>query len=319
MCKFNFIVVLFLLSITISAQSQVTSSEGIVAVKTANVYSGPDTKSTKLRTLNENIQVKILQEQGDWYFISVKGKTGWTEKSNIKLIFRTEEPQINKDETAIKEKPSEQKRPEQINTELPPKVVNPEQDREDSKTYFGKTHYFSPYTFGIKGGINNSQLTGVDAPDNTESRVGFCAGAFFIYRLYKGLGLQGELLYNQKGYVIGDSTSNLDYVSVPVLMRYTLEFGNINPFINAGIEISYLANAGLVTPDKTYVYDDLKKFDTGLAVGGGIGYNLTGISSIILDVRYVIGLSTIHDKTVHDTDELDLKLNVMSITLCFTF
>ncbi len=315
MGRFYYFVILILSVAIVTVYSQVNSGEGIISVKMASVYSKPDTKSKKLRSLSQNIQIKILKIQGDWYYIEAQGKEGWTEKSNIKLIFRTEE---DKTESQLKEKPAEQKKTETIKTEPAPKVVASKR-KDESKSYFSQSSYFSPYTFGIKAGINNAQVVGNDVPDNADSRMGFCAGGFFIYRLYKGLGLQGEILYNQKGYIQGDSTSKIDYISLPILLRYTLELGNINPFINAGIELSYNTNKGLVTPDETYVYDDINEFDSGLAFGGGIGYNLTGISSLILDIRYIMGMSTIHDKSVHDVEELDIKNNVLSITIGYTF
>ncbi|MFH1050545.1 MAG: porin family protein [bacterium] len=318
MGKFNFIIILLLLSAVISAQSQVTSNEGVVGVKMASVYDKPDKKSKKLRSLSQNIQVKILKTQGDWYYIEAQEKEGWTEKSNIKLIIRTEESQTKNSEAPIKEKPVEQKKPERIKNEPPP-TVPITKPKEENRTYLGQTHLFSPYMFGIKAGINIAKIDGNDVPSNADSRMGLTAGGFFVYRFGKGFGLQGEILYNQKGYVQGDSTSKIDYVSVPILIRYTLESGKLNPFINAGIELSYNTNKGLVTPDETYVYDDIKEFDSGLAFGGGIEYDLTGISYLILDIRYVMGLSTFHDKSVHDVEELDIKNNVLSITLGYTF
>jgi opacity protein-like surface antigen len=297
-----FLVLLFLLSYV--SHSQNMSAEGLVSVKIANVYEKPDVKSKKLRSLSQNIHVNVLMTQGDWYFIEAQGKEGWIKKSDVKLIIKTEAP-------------SEQRQPEQIKTTEPPKVI--EQKPRQEKSYFNETNYFSPYTYGVKAGLNISSVQGDDIPISMDARKGFCAGVFFIYRLSGGFGLQGELLYNQKGFVQSDSTSKIDYVSLPILLRYTFDIGKISPFVNAGAEFSYNTNKGLKTADNTYVYDDIKPFDVGLSFGLGAGYNLTGISSLILDIRYTMGLSTIHDKTVHNTEELDLKNSVLSITFGYTF
>lgn len=304
MAKIFYLSLILILTIYFVSSSQNLSSEGLVSVKLANVYEKPDVKSKKLRTLSENIHVNVLMTQDNWYYIEAQGKTGWIKKSDVKLIIKTEPP-------------AQQKPPEQIKTEQPPKVTEAKPKQE--KSYFSETQFFSPYTFGVKFGLNVASVLGDDIPISMDSRKSFCAGAFFIYRLAGNLGLQGELLYNQKGFVQSDSTSKIDYISLPITLRNYFDFGKVFIFINAGLEFSYLINKGLVTKNETYVYDDIKEFDYGPTLSAGLQYNLTGISSLLFDVRYTKGFSTIHDKTVHNTEELDMKNSCLSITLGYTF
>jgi len=282
-------------------------NQGIVTGQLVPVYEQADVKSKKLMTLSKNIKFTILKQQKGWYYIKVNNKSGWIENTGTVEVV---EEKLKKD---VEEIPVETQEKEEEGTVI---IYN----KNESNNYDNDRQEINqPLRIGVRIGANLSKVTGIDAPSTVENRFGITGGGLIILNLYKGLCLHGELLYNQKGFIQGDTISKIDYFSLPILLGYHFNFGKISPYVNAGIELSYNINKGLVTPDETYVYDDIKQFDTGITFGAGLGYYINSKNSIILDLRYIMGISTIHDKTVHDVEEMDLKNNVISFSIGYIF
>lgn len=146
--------------------------------------------------------------------------------------------------------------------------------------------------FGVKGGINMSNLYQSDA-DDENMLVGFNAGLYAKLPITDNIAFQPELLYTTKGskldYDNGSAKIRLDYIELPLLFKFNLT-QNFN--IHAGGYASYLVNSkvsndGIVDFD-TNVTDDLERFDAGLAAGVGVDFN-----PISVGLRYNYGLTTI--------------------------
>ena len=277
------------------------SRQGIITGKLVPVYEQPDVNSKKLMTLSKNIKFTILKQQQGWYYIKVNNKNGWIENNDTEVINSV--PEEN-----VKQVPIEPKETEDEITITKPKTYEKDNSGDSPRI-----------NFGFRLGANISNVTGNDIPSTADSRLGLTAGGLMKYNLFRGIFLQTEILYNQKGFTQGDTSSNLDYISVPLLIGYSLNFGKISANANAGLELSYILNKGFVTPDETFVYDDVKSFDTGIAFGAGLGYYINSKNQIICDFRYIMGISTIHDKTIHDVEEMDIINNVLSFSIGYTF
>src|SRR3954462_3769554 len=80
--------------------------------------------------------------------------------------------------------------------------------------------------WGVKGGVNLATFRAdVDAGD-FGYRIGLIGGAFYTFALGDRVDIQPEALYSQQGATVdaagGSGTAKLDYLSVPVLVRYRL-------------------------------------------------------------------------------------------------
>lgn len=152
---------------------------------------------------------------------------------------------------------------------------------------------------GIKLGANFSNIT--DA-SNFESKTGFVAGAFLGIKLNDNFAIQPELLYSQQGAKLDAGDFNLNYVNVPVIIKYYLiqgfniqvgpQFGfvvddNIGDAIGEGIETNSFDTAGVV----------------------GVGYDFP--MGLRLDARYNFGLTEVADGGG--------KNSVVSLALGFSF
>ena len=137
-------------------------------------------------------------------------------------------------------------------------------------------------SLGIKAGANfaNTNISG------SESITALHAGAYGLFK-FANLGVQPEILFSKQGSSLaGSSEINLDYVNIPVMVKFYLPAG-LN--LQAGPQFGVLLNAedgnGV---DKS---NGFKSSDLSAALGAGwdapFGLQFTA--------RYVLGLSNIDD------------------------
>jgi len=136
---------------------------------------------------------------------------------------------------------------------------------------------------GIKAGANfaNQSITDI----STDTKTGFHGGAYLILAFSEKWGIQPELLYSSQGAELPSSTSEFDYMSIPVLLRW-------KPIsvlsIEAGPQFSKLVGAKI---DGADVQDEFKNSDFGLAVGATVHLPL-GLNA---GLRYVWGFTDVNE------------------------
>jgi outer membrane protein with beta-barrel domain len=158
----------------------------------------------------------------------------------------------------------------------------------------------NPVRFGIKGGLNFSNLYTHDA-DHTKMRTGFNAGLFAKLPLTNYLAVQPEIYYTSKGAevtynsIFADGTAgfHLNYIEVPLMI-----VGNITENFNvqAGPYASFLisgkakneSNVTLFDFEENLNTDDYNTFEAGLAIGAGLDFK-----AVSLGLRYNHGLTNV--------------------------
>ncbi|MBC8089303.1 MAG: PorT family protein [Phycisphaerae bacterium] len=176
--------------------------------------------------------------------------------------------------------------------------------------------------FGIMAGATFSNLRSSEDLD-LERRNGTIFGATLQLPLGAKIALQPELLFLNKGAKFRDPIGNqgnnqsvrLDYLEIPVLLRYDFSREVIGPHIYAGPSIGFNLNcqvqfggngaeAGATTDCGN---DDFKPktLDYGLTVGAGVDLNLGGLA-LTTGVRYGLGLADIRND---DSDEFQSRVN----------
>ena len=169
-------------------------------------------------------------------------------------------------------------------------------------------------TVGLRAGLNTSFWTGTDAAD-TDPRLGFTGGLAARYAVSPSLGIQGEVLYSQKGVQEPEiGTYKLDAVDIPVLVRVGVP---LSPFADAGV----FAGPTVSIPVKsTFDYEgDALSADldakTGVGVTVGADYYAGPVG---VDLRYTAGLTDVFDPDIPAT-YIDVKNQVFSVTLGYRF
>lgn len=176
---------------------------------------------------------------------------------------------------------------------------------------------------GFKGGVNLGDFSGDDAPDNSSTRTGFSGGAFYGIGINEQFGVRGEVNYVQKGSEgavqtedgdIHDGTYKLDYVEIPLLFVADFPAGDKFAFsIFAGPTFAFNTTAEVEVPahNATESLDNIKGFEFGAAIGGGIEYMLSSFS-IIADLRYSLGASSVADDAGESIDIKNTGIGVMA-------
>lgn len=189
------------------------------------------------------------------------------------------------------------------------------------------TGSFAQMQIGLKLGGNIANLTGDDA-GNPDSKVAFAFGGFFAYQLSSLFVVQPEVYYTMKGAkdklsISGtdiDITITLNYIEIPVLAKLLIPVkgSNINPSIFAGpfvgINTTAKSKAEYSGGSEEADIEDIKSTEFGLQFGGGVGFNM-GKNKLGVDIRYILGLTTIDDSA----EETDVKNGVINFNLYYSF
>ena len=191
-------------------------------------------------------------------------------------------------------------------------------------------------SFGVKGGLNLSTIVGdhYDIPEGgVETITGFCGGGFIVYRLNDMFSIQAEGVYSMKGMKWETATTingipatckyqwNLDYIEIPLLMKYSFQTKkSIIPVIFVGPCFSFNLSAKDKVDcegrsDGSYVWqtgegelEDINSTDLGIVFGAGLELDISK-SSLLLDIRYTLGLTKIRD--YEDTSEKNAVISLM--------
>ncbi len=182
--------------------------------------------------------------------------------------------------------------------------------------------------FGIKGGVNFSNLYTKDVDDNNVL-TGFNLGVFAKLPVASFLAIQPELYFTTKGgestynnaFVNGTARFSLNYIELPVLAvvnigkYFNVHAGPYAAFLLSG-KTTNKSNVTLFDFEDNLDTDDFNKLDFGVAAG--IGADLGGVG---FGVRYNYGLTTVgKERTFLGTNYTfpDGKNSVLSLYASFS-
>jgi hypothetical protein len=173
------------------------------------------------------------------------------------------------------------------------------------------------YYLGFRVGVNASHVA-TDSPlldgggIKSGLNIGFAAGTQLSYRA--PLFLETGLYYTQKGGKGGSGhdkvTCELNYLEVPLLIKYKHFVGHqtsVQPYAGAYLALGtdgQIKNYGSRTAFSSYEDGYFKRFDGGLKIGCGVGFNM-----VYLDASYDIGLSNTMQDSFDDAHNGCFTLN----------
>lgn len=150
--------------------------------------------------------------------------------------------------------------------------------------------------FGIKGGLNYATLNNVD---DVEYRPGILIGGFAKFKVPASpMSVQPEILYAQYGSDIEDSDAsfNLNYIQVPVLLKFGFSAPGVTPNVYFGPYANFLLNSEVANNTGSLNLEDNTKNSTfGIIIGADID-----VSKFQLGVRYSAGLTNVADDNFND-------------------
>ena len=182
---------------------------------------------------------------------------------------------------------------------------------------------------GFLLGLNLGKVSGQTAIDGI--RPGLSFGGFCNFALNKVLSFEPELYFTQKGAqqsqdIPGGMVTvsiNLSYIEIPFLLKIAIPLGEdvlIHPRIFGGPTVGYKLSAKYMqryedfggSSDQTANFADMKKWETGIVLGVGAGFDVKG-GVFSADVRYGWSLGAI------STEPPDKKNKVITVMLGFAF
>ncbi len=151
------------------------------------------------------------------------------------------------------------------------------------------------FDLGVEAGANFSTLVGSDvnnlgSSNALSSKLGFVGGGFLCLNFGTSFGIRPEVLYEQKGsaYSGTSSTTELDYIEVPVLLKFGLGTPVFNPAILLGPSFSWNTVAQSVNNGNTNTITNSNGSDVGVV--GGLEID---IDKFLLSGRYELGLDNV--------------------------
>lgn len=161
---------------------------------------------------------------------------------------------------------------------------------------------------GLKAGVNFANITDASGLDN---RTGFVFGAFAGVKFGDKIGIQGDLLYSQQGADAAIESIDLNYVNVPIVLKY---------FITDILHLHAGPQFGFIVDDNvSEVFANIaeaESFDLSGVVGLGIDLPL----GIRADARYNFGLSDILSSTSSEVEITEPgKNSVITLSVGYSF
>lgn len=194
--------------------------------------------------------------------------------------------------------------------------------------------------FGIKtfGNFANVKATGIsDALPQTKTIDGFDITAFIEIPIQDNFSFQPEISYNKKGFRIKEGLdlklfnfdipvgleahTELKYVQVPLLGKYTLANEKAGLYFMAGPSLAFATNATLKTKARFIIdfnitqtdidlsNDDFNRFELA-ALGGMGGFVNIGSARLFAEMRYHWGLTDLMADPIVD---VHLKNRVLGL------
>ena len=194
----------------------------------------------------------------------------------------------------------------------------------------------SPFSFGVKGGLNIAGLSNLDNGQDRESlniklRTAFYVGAFAEYKFNDSFGISPEFVYSSQGTKAEGNEWDyeyklpLHYFNIPVLAKvYVTEAFSIDFGPQFGLLLSAKDNEKTTWADGIEEYETdfkgeglIKTFDVGLGVGAT--YN---IGKFMIQCRYNIGLVDVakfEGENEKPSDHKAWRNNVFQLGVAFRF
>lgn len=178
--------------------------------------------------------------------------------------------------------------------------------------------------FGLKAGLNISKAS-LDADVvSADNRTGFIVGPMAEFTLpIVGLGVDAAILYDNKSVKVEDSKETLQYIDIPINIKYTLGLGSIaGVFATTGPQFSYNIGGKKIF-SQSY---SLKSSEFSWNVGAGVkllghlqiayNYNIALGKTAEVNEEGALGTAT---NAIIDYIGNDLKNNTHQITVAYMF
>lgn len=150
------------------------------------------------------------------------------------------------------------------------------------------TLYAQSFSMGARAGLNFAKetVTGSGASISGITKTSFLLGGYAKYMFTDKIGFQPEFFYSSLGTRSDPIIENLNYLSIPVMLRYNV---TENVHFLAGPQLSILVSAKEVSDGRiTDIKNHFKPYDLSVTLGVGVDFGPFNAG-----LRYCIGMLNI--------------------------
>lgn len=173
-----------------------------------------------------------------------------------------------------------------------------------SGTLYGGLNFSSAQASKTYSVVADNDTEGLD---NYENVTGFQVGLGIEYKIFNSLWLASGIQYRNSTYKIqipnieGRTVSyeeDLNYLDIPVNAKYYFLKGTIKPFVNAGLNFSFLNSAlgNLSRDEVSDIVDRISQrnsLNLGYGIGIGLSYKKKGLG-VQLAINYLVNPSNLN-------------------------
>ena len=170
--------------------------------------------------------------------------------------------------------------------------------------------------FGVKAGVNLSKASLSGEDFKTKNYTGYFVGPMAEFTIpLIGLGVDGALLYSQKGSMkVEGKTAKMNSIEIPINLKYTIGLGSLlGVYIAAGPQFGY--NIGKKNFD--FSDYDFKLKGSNLSANVGAGVKLLG--HLQAGVNYNIALGKTGESVSTQVHAFDFKTNTWQVSVAYLF
>lgn len=171
-------------------------------------------------------------------------------------------------------------------------------------------------TFIVKGGLNMGLM--LNDPDYTSAnknlRLGPALGAGVDLE-WEGLGIEINLLYEQKGETFGfyEDVRKYDYLTLPVLLKGIMRNQNIGIFFGIGFGPAILVSSELELNDATTSrITDLSPFTSSMDMNGIAAIGIEILRKVTIEGRVSFGLLNVIDDLTTTATSHTLTIGILA-------
>ena len=172
---------------------------------------------------------------------------------------------------------------------------------------------------GIRGGASFASEAFSTIPDNTTTSmtIGGLGGLTLEYWFDNSIAVSAGFLYDQKGVgeqyassaqnrqpvpggkiYSGNDNFTMSYLEIPILLKYTLGWGEVRPYLCAGPSIGELLQSSETVSGSIAPLANLKSYlqSTDLSIYAGLGLmdEVSRGTILVFEAGYAVGLSNIY-------------------------
>ncbi len=182
---------------------------------------------------------------------------------------------------------------------------------------FGITSLTAQVSFGVKAGLNITNIAGDDVED-TDSKIGFHVGGFAEMPISEQLSFQPELLFSTHGskFIDGDDELkiNSNYINLPLMLKYNVSdvFG-----IEFGPHVGFLIDSEFESGGASI---DAKDYFKSIDFGINAGFSYYFSENVFAQARYTMGLADVFEESDFTGDQsVDAKNATFSVSIGYKF